>query len=383
MTGKAGEQAYETDGSNFSSFPVHDCCILTADTFCVQKFTALLKFRKRRFCMHERIFLPMLKLEYLFENFDLARYALEDYPHDASRLEESLKWFRISSNAVYPFFDDHGLNFLRLCPVQEKSPDMVAGEIEFIDYLIDRGFWAMKPIVGFSGEKCRKLDTPWGTYCVSAFRGVSGISIEDTELTESVLYAYGRALGQLHRLSMRFTPHHKRKTYEEIAGEMRLHLPEELCSVLDRVMENLAQIPRTQENFGLVHYDFEPDNVFYDAAAGKIHVIDFDDCLYHYYALDVEQSLASLAELIPEHEWQMAKGIFLDGYRSEHSLPEEMEEKLPLMRQFVDLRAYARLSDCLDSKPLFHPSWLDELMGRLEEKRAALKKSLLRWWTEV
>ena len=325
----------------------------------------------------------MLKLEYLFENFDLARYALEDYPHDASRLEESLNWFRISSNAVYPFFDDNGLNFLRLCPAQEKSLEMVAGEIEFIEYLIDCGFAAMKPIAGFSQKKCRQIDTPWGEYCVSAFRRVCGTSIEDTELTESVLYAYGRALGELHRLSMDFVPRHKRTTYEEVAIEMKLYLPEELCSVLDCVMENLAQIPRNRENFGLVHYDFEPDNVFYDVNTGKIHVIDFDDCLYHYYALDVEQSLDSLAELIPENEWQTAKEIFLNGYRSEHSLPAEMEEKLPLMRQFVNLRAYARLSGCLDSKPLFHPPWLDELIGRLEEKRAALKQSLLKWQLKV
>ena len=43
----------------------------------------------------------MLKLEYLFENYELAREALSLWEHDEDNLEEMLGYFRISSNAVY------------------------------------------------------------------------------------------------------------------------------------------------------------------------------------------------------------------------------------------------------------------------------------------
>ena len=42
----------------------------------------------------------MLKLEYLFENYELAREALALWEHDEDNLEEMLGYFRISSNAV-------------------------------------------------------------------------------------------------------------------------------------------------------------------------------------------------------------------------------------------------------------------------------------------
>lgn len=87
----------------------------------------------------------MLKMEYLFENFDLAREALKNYAHDEARLAESLNWFRISSNAVYPYFDGENLCFLRLCPAGEKPDGYVEAEIEFIDYLIANNFPAMEP----------------------------------------------------------------------------------------------------------------------------------------------------------------------------------------------------------------------------------------------
>ena len=45
----------------------------------------------------------MLKLKHLFENYSLAKKALEHWSHDEDNLDEMLSRFRISSNAIYPF----------------------------------------------------------------------------------------------------------------------------------------------------------------------------------------------------------------------------------------------------------------------------------------
>lgn len=45
----------------------------------------------------------MLKLKYLFENYGLAKEALENWEHDEDTLDRMLSQFRISSNAIYPF----------------------------------------------------------------------------------------------------------------------------------------------------------------------------------------------------------------------------------------------------------------------------------------
>lgn len=54
-----------------------------------------------------------------------------------------------------------------------------------------------------------------------------------------------------------------------------------------------AAMPATKVNFGLVHYDFEYDNVFYDSTSEECYAIDFDDAMYHWYAMDIEQALKS------------------------------------------------------------------------------------------
>lgn len=89
----------------------------------------------------------MLKLKYLFENNELAKECLKFYFYDEDSVDEMLKWFRISSNAVYPFCTEDKSNvcFLRLSPVEEKNHVDVESEIRFIDWLCINGYPAMKP----------------------------------------------------------------------------------------------------------------------------------------------------------------------------------------------------------------------------------------------
>lgn len=137
----------------------------------------------------------MLKLKYLTENFDLARLALTHWKHDAATLEERLGWFRISSNAVYPFDREGRLCFLRLSPAAEKRSLDLLGELDFLTFLQRRGYPAMRPIAADGGDMLVPLDTPWGMWYASAFRCVPGQPLEELPMTDEPAQAYGAALG--------------------------------------------------------------------------------------------------------------------------------------------------------------------------------------------
>ena len=250
----------------------------------------------------------MLKLKYMFENFELAKLALENWEHDADTLDEYLKYFRISSNAVYPFALKGRRHFLRLSPVEEKQRENLIGELEFLQYLQKAGYGAMKPVASKTGEMLLTLDTEWGAYYAAVFEGVAGISVEDTDYREEIMLAYGKALGQLHKLSLEYQPDIKKWTYtdvlewiKEVLEENQKQCPEKY-SVLEKMLneaeavkQELAKLEQSKENFGLVHYDFEPDNVFYNEDDGSCWVIDFEDGMYHFFLVDLEQVLDALS----------------------------------------------------------------------------------------
>lgn len=323
----------------------------------------------------------MLKLKYLFENYDLAKEALKNWPHKEDRLNEILVHYRISSNAVYPFLDEDGLCFLRLAPISEKYEKNIEGEIEFINYLNKNGYNAMKPVPSLSGETLLKLSTEWGEYYASVFRAVDGKPIEDADFSTKMMNEYGRSLGRLHKLSEKYLPQIKKWSYEDVLNWIQDVLTEykaKECAVieLNDLRNELRLLSKTSSNYGLVHYDFEPDNVFYDEDKASCAVIDFDDGMYNWFALDIEQAVDSMKEIVDKDKFEDAKCAFFSGYKSEHELTQEMFDIMPLMRRFINLYGYARLIRCIDEKFDNEPEWMINLRKNLSGFIIDLEKSM-------
>lgn len=322
----------------------------------------------------------MLKLENMFENFDLVREALAFWEHDEENLEDMLGYFRISSNAVYPFTAGGKVCFLRLAPVDEKVEGDILGELEFIRYLRGQGYPALKAVASVSGEELLRLETVYGCFYASVFEGVDGVQMVDSGYPREAVYAYGRALGRLHALSAAYVPTVRKRSYADILEWIREVLEEYGGSKgarqeLGKVRKALDGLPKMAENYGLVHYDFEPDNVFWDASERVCRVIDFDDGIYCWYALDLAQVWDSLEDELEGNEERLSeiKKTFLEGYAEEYAYTQETESMLALMRRFVNLRSYARLIRCVSSRTAEEPDWLAELREKLNGKIRALE----------
>ena len=168
----------------------------------------------------------MLPLKYLFENYELAKECLKRYDHSERYLDEMLKHFRISSNAIYPFYanDKAKICYLRLSPIAEKSPSEVSSEIRFILWLLEHGFPIMKPYPMKNGKLNDVISTQWGTYNVSCFEEVSSskwgscsgkgnlnfnclLMLTPPEVIDSVV---------VHELCHRKEMNHSDKFYEEV-----------------------------------------------------------------------------------------------------------------------------------------------------------------------
>lgn len=313
----------------------------------------------------------MMKLKNLVENFSLARLALRHYPHDADTLDEMLPRFRISSNAVYPYLNQGQLCFLRIAPVEEKELTRIQAEVDFILYLRANGYPAMQQIANDRNEYAFRLDSPWGTYCVSASAGVPGRPIEDTPLSPEIVHAYGQGLGRLHALSSGYeAPAIRPARDAALTRQMLTDVGAEdaILDAHDHLCDKLRALPTDRSCYGLIHYDFEPDNVFWDEASQSVSVIDFDDCIYGWYAMDVAQALNEL-----DDEWAE---IFLEGYRSAFPFSPEQEATLPLMQRYIMLRSYARLKHCLSEGLPNPPEWMVKLRVLLERKLTVLEKAI-------
>ena len=304
----------------------------------------------------------MLKLCHLMENFELARLALTHWPHDEEGLDALLRRFRISDNAIYPFMSEGHLCFLRLAPVDEKRPGALEGELALIQALRRSGYPALQPLPANDGQLLLRLSTPWGNWYAQAFAGVPGTPLDDLTLTEPLLLAYGECLARMHNLNTAPTPAPWRHTDALDWMEQTLSdcsAPREIITALRRLRSELALLPQTPGQYGVIHYDFEPDNVFWDETAQCCHVIDFADCMQHWYAADIANALAELPD-------EAARETFLQGYAQARPLPDDLTTLMPLMLRFNSLYGYTRVLRCLTNPPLEQPEWMPGLIRHLQ-----------------
>lgn len=326
----------------------------------------------------------MLKLKYLFENYNLAKECLLLYDYDQESVNDMIRCFRISSNAIYPFRSGENFEqvcFLRLSPTDEKSISEVASEVKLINWLIDQGCNVMKPFPMKNDKLVDVVNTIWGEYNVSCFEQVPGMDLESIHGTLDIVNGYGECLGKLHQTIKNYPAQEERRNHKTLLDEIRVRLQsfgasDLVMSELDDVEKELSKLTVTDNNYGIVHYDFEPDNIFFDEKTGAFSIIDFDDAIRCWFALDIVRAIDALDDVMEEDEMGEAKAAFLEGYRKACAYTKEQADTLPLMKRFVRIQEFSTILYVMSEPVNDEPKWLIELKEKLKFKLNVLEKNM-------
>jgi len=315
----------------------------------------------------------MLKLRYLFDNRDLALMLLENWEYDKDALN-MLDYFRISANAIYPYKNNVEIFFLRFSPYGENTETEINEEIKFIQYLHKNGLNVLEPVLSKEGKYLLNKNTPWGNYLVCSFKKVEGdrldgFNSDGIDFTDEVLIGYGKTLGKLHKLSSEYEKTSKKSCFEML-NEMeyfinnKINKKKEMIIKEIKAVKNLLQkIPQNKSNFGLIHGDYELDNVFYNKETKKFSIIDFGSSMYHWFAMDIEITLNNLMEEFPKNDFEKMKALFIQGYKEECQINEE--KLFPVFRRFDELRRYINLKEVIEESWDNEPTWMSELRKEL------------------
>lgn len=313
----------------------------------------------------------MLKLKYLFDNRDLAKMLVKNWDYDSLSLDHMFNYYRISSNAVYPFKYNGKTRLLRFSPVEEKIRNNLISELDFIRYLKLNGYPALRTIASKNNQEIVEESTPWGDYFAVVFERVAGVQLGEIDYTYDICRKHGKCLGELHKLSSEYKPISRSHwSYEDVLQWIEKTLSNFKSEVkamqeVEVLRLYLSKLPKNHETFGLIHYDFEVDNIFYDKVTDTLSIIDFDDAMYHWYAMDIEQALDSIMNDTSCDNYVLVKDSFIEGYREEFYVSDEMISYMPVFRRFANLYGYIRI--LLSSSEAWNnePEWLVNLRGKL------------------
>jgi Ser/Thr protein kinase RdoA (MazF antagonist) len=122
----------------------------------------------------------------------------------------------------------------------------------------------------------------------------------------------------------------------------------------DAIARRLRTLPADPERFGVVHGDFELDNLGWDGDTAVAY--DFDEAARSWFVADIVSAVRDLAGRSELY------GAFLTGYRRERPLPELRTGARPAVRGGAGACAAVRVRRALGGSDV-----LPELRGKLHD----------------
>jgi Ser/Thr protein kinase RdoA (MazF antagonist) len=299
---------------------------------------------------------------------------LESWEHD----KYTLYFLRASANFVFIFKKSQKTYFLRFNESTERDLKGIESEINILNYLIESNIDVCKPVKSLNGEYIETFNTEIGTCYAVVFEGLIGKQFETDELNTEHFYHWGKSLGNLHKTMKNIPEEYKMsrmswkdhlKFADEILSDDELSAREELEYLASR----LNDLETTNDNFGLIHYDFELDNLVWKD--NLFSILDFDDCSNYWYVSDIVYALRDLIQdnTIPNNEEYQQ---FIVGYRSETSINDSLLNEIPLFIRLHNLITFAILTRTLDIPDSSnYPEWLLNLRAKLVDMREKLGSS--------
>lgn len=316
----------------------------------------------------------MMPLKYMVNDTDKAARNLLAKWNPAPT---EVHFFRASSNYVHIFKNNGDWNFLRFSRNEERDLRTLEAELEYLLYLKEHGFPATYPVLSKDGKYIETGSDSHGCYYGMVFEKARGIQLSAEDRTPEQYLAWGRELGRLHNLSRKFSPKSPRSSYLDYCALFRKSFSQwgesAALEELDSVQKSFDRMEQNPENYGLIHYDYQYDNTFWNDEEQTFYAIDFDDSHYHFYTMDIVYALEDMDDG-PDNPAECIEA-FYRGYKSISPLDEKTLARRDLFERYSNLMHFWRITRSLeDSSFEQDPQWLKELRPRLLERCIQLRK---------
>ncbi len=279
-------------------------------------------------------------------------------------------------NYIFKAKGDNDENFvLRLTHSSHRSKQEVEAELDFLRYVAENGAKVAGPLYSIAQNLVEETIAEDGTFFfASLFTYAKGEQVKGEESPywgESYFEAWGKAIGQLHHLTMNYPKTDYRDTWEEDESAIVQELEDKkVIGIATTLMEEIKILPIEKGTFGLIHGDIHPGNFYYDGK--ELTIFDFDDATYNYFIHDLAMVLYYSVLFTPwtaKEKTEFARKqlqALRKGYEREHCLTDEWYESLPLFLRLRDIGLYGTLQKKFKGKDM--PNHFQKLVEELYER---------------
>jgi Ser/Thr protein kinase RdoA (MazF antagonist) len=327
------------------------------------------------------------KIAALFNNDILAaarqRY---DIAPDSIRLLDGFESF------IYEFSRPGGEYILRIGHSNRRSPDLIRGEVDWINFLSDGGSTVARAVFSSAGNLVEPVDDgQGGQFLCTAFVKARGGPARKEHINDRLFLNYGRLMGRMHALTKTYrvtNPAWKRPEWDAPSNLYAdMWMPEKYAHLLPKyrsLLAHLTSLPCEAAGYGMIHQDAHLGNLFVDEDY-TLTLFDFDDCVYGHFIYDIAMVVFYIVgwgrDDIPGFIGHFMP-VFLQGYREYNRLDPYWLTELPHFLKLREIDLFAAILFSVGETPT-HPWSARYMRGRRERIEQDLPFMTVDWGSLV
>ncbi len=262
---------------------------------------------------------------------------------------------------IYEFERPEGEFILRIGHSDRRSPNLIRGEVDWINYLAAGGVTVARAVLSQTGSLVEPIeDGHGGQFLCTAFVKARGRIAERDQINERLFLQYGRLLGRMHVLAKTYAPSDpswKRYAWDDPENntpDRQLPASEQLVRQKYRdVFDHLRTLPRDPDGYGMIHQDAHLANLFVDEDY-TLTLFDFDDCVYGHFIYDIAMVLFYVS-MWGRDDMRSFMGrfmpVFLQGYREHNRLDPCWLKELPHFLKLREIDLFAAILFTMGETP--------------------------------
>ncbi len=253
---------------------------------------------------------------------------------------------------VYGFKRNDRNYVLRLTPPNDDVDINVQKAIlAWMAYLAAYGASVPAPLPSKNENLVEVISSPEGEWLAVAFTQAQGILSEEIPLDQWGYVQFqtlGRSIGKIHAIARGYVPSKDVSFIDwETGGNLfnrKIENEHWLQERQSHLLEQIRALPKPADAYGLVHCDLHFGNFFVETHKQIVTLIDFDDCAYGWFVMDIAVLLFDILVLYPgtdkDEYGQNFLRNFLTGYLTENNLSMFWLEQLPLFLKLLEINIY-------------------------------------------
>jgi Ser/Thr protein kinase RdoA (MazF antagonist) len=293
-------------------------------------------------------------MRHLKEDLELANHIIKQW--DLKDIE-SLVFFRSSASSIYQVKANQARYYLRLIPFDERPFDHLQDEMNLIQWLLKYRMDIIQPVLSKEKTYIIQENNHYG----SLFKAVEGIRLDQMELNDDLIILMAKQIAKMHGLTKTKNTLVKRTIYD-LLTEFNTDNP----FIQEERDELINCLFKLDCSFGIIHFDYDPDNLFYDKERHTINLIDFESTIQSYHMHELYNVFEAWDDEynLPKDKADFFKHLFINTYQDIHPAFIYKDAYEPIFKRVNRLVQYIQLSHCLSDIPEDEEPWMEDLAIR-------------------